>query len=112
MEQAPKDTRTGNTEEELQKWLVAHTGDESLKAEAEYVEGIVTGWREGQSTAIESARQLYQRYFETEGSVSEAASAMLIQSADLYFSYEADLSHEVCWGLYEEERDKAHGRPY
>lgn len=107
MERVPEDKRAGNTTENLQKWLEQHGDDPSFKEEAQFVEETVTEWREGEATAVGTLRKIYRRYFETNVSVSEATSSMLIQSADLWFATEADLSHEICWANYELERDRA-----
>ena len=91
VEALPNDNRAENTLKELAGWVESYPDDESLTATSAFLEDLVTGWQTGQREATEVMREINQRYWDTDGSVSEVSSTVLIQSST-WFGYEAGLS--------------------
>jgi hypothetical protein len=92
-EQIRSDNRAGNTQRELEKW--ADPEDSHLTRASAFVGSVVEGWKQGEISAEDGIRKIYQRYLEAEidGRTSEASLCVLIQ-APMWFSCESGVSVE------------------
>ncbi len=100
------DLRENNTAKELGKWLEIYPEDISLHQEAGFITDVVSEWKLTGNEAV-ALHKLWRRYYQTEGSISEVATVVLNQST-MWFSYEADASHDLDWQIMNEESVKHH----
>ncbi len=99
--------REGHTLRELDKWLRHCPSDESLQTEAGYIEGVIGLYKNQEVDELDALRSLYERYYTTDGGVSENASTVLLQST-MWFSFEADIDQEIETEISRQEAEKVH----
>jgi hypothetical protein len=97
--------REGNTLRELGRWLRHCQNDESLQTEAGYIESAIESYKNQEVDELDTLRSLYQRYYATDGSVSENASTILLQST-MWFGFEADIDQELDMEISRQEAEK------